>query len=48
MNNLLIGRTTMNIHREKFGILVCAALAVMTVTTIGILLAALFSASLVA
>jgi hypothetical protein len=38
----------MGIHYGKFQTLVCAALAVMTVTTIGILLDALFRTSIVA
>ena len=38
----------MGIHYGKFQTLVCAALSVMTVTTIGILLNALFAASIVA
>jgi hypothetical protein len=38
----------MGIHDAKFEKLVCSALAVMTVTTLGILLDALFRTSLVA
>jgi hypothetical protein len=38
----------MGINYAKFGTVVCSALAVMTVTTIGILLDALFRTSIVA
>jgi hypothetical protein len=38
----------MRIHHAKFETLACTALAMMTVTTIGILLDALFRTSLVA
>ena len=38
----------MHIHYGKFQTLVCTALAMVTVTTIGILLNALFAASIVA
>ena len=38
----------MDIHYSKFETMVCTALAVMTVTTIGILLDALFRTSIVA